>query len=130
MDMTLAFQQVCSIHTLMSCAPPNYQETSITTNRRAAFNLHLIAAEARCAAANRDHGDSGFSEASVCSSQLTCGLTCPDAFKNGTVPSSNENKSLIQTKVQDDFASCAAPCTPDGKQGKLSFFYFYNHEPD
>lgn len=113
---------MCSLHTPMSCAPPNYQETSITTNRRARFNLHLIATEARCSAVSRDHGDSGFSQASVCSPQLTCALKCPAVFKNGTASSSNENTFLKQTNVKKDFASCAALCTLDGKQGNFGGF--------
>lgn len=63
---------MCSFQTPIS---PNYQETSITANRRARFNLHVIATQAGCAAVNKGRGGSGISEASVCSS-LTCGLTC------------------------------------------------------
>lgn len=77
-------------------APPTYQETSITANRRAHFNLHVIAMEARCAAVNKEHGGSGFSEASVCSS-LTRGPTCLYKW-NGAL---NQTKSKFWNKRQE-----------------------------
>lgn len=109
-----ALQQSCLLHTPMSCAPLNYQETSITTDWRARFNLHLIATEAGCAAVNRDHGGCGVPKTQSVHPNSPVVSRAPLIFKNGTVPSSNQNTFLKQTNVRKDFASCAARCILHG----------------
>lgn len=121
-------------------APPTYQETSITANRRAHFNLHVI-----CQGGSLRCGEQGTRRLWLFRS-LSLFITHPWShllLEMEWCLKSNKIKILKQTNVMNgqkrklkwkDFPSYAALCTQNGKQGAvfvcLLVFYFYNHELD